>query len=75
MQHVKEHNVSIYVMFYFPNVLTLIRNTPNDELDLFLGSIAKNLASYKNKYDTSKEARRIISEGFSRVKKVMEKSI
>ena len=75
MKHVKEHNVSIYVMFAYPEIFGIIRSTPNDELDLLLGNIAVGLSGYKNRYDTSKEARRIIKEGFKRVKGVVDKSI
>ena len=75
MKHVKEHNVSIYAMFNFPGIIEIIRGTPNDELDLLLGNIAVGLASYKNRYDTSREARRIVKEGFTRIKKVVDKSI
>lgn len=75
MKHVKEHNVSIYVMFSFPKVFDIIRSVPNDELDLFLGNIAPSLAQFKNRYDTSKEARRIVKEGFKRITPVVEKSL
>ena len=75
MQHVKEHNVSIYIMFIFPEILNIIRNTPNDELDLFLGDVAINIANYKNRYNTSKEARRIIKEGYMKVKGVIDKTL
>lgn len=75
MKHVKEHNISIYVMFYFPDIFGIIRSTPNDELDLLLGNVAIGLASYKNRYDTSKEARRVIKEGFKRVKGVVDKAL
>jgi len=75
MKHVKEHNVSIYVMFNFSDIFNVIRGTPNDELDLLLGSIAVGLAGYKNKYDMSKEARRIVKEGFNRIVPIINKSI
>lgn len=75
MKHVREHNISIYVMFNFPDVFDIIRATPNDELDFLLGSIAPNLGVYKNRFDTSKEARRMIKEGFVRIKRVIDKSI
>ena len=62
-------------MFYFPDIFGIIRSTPNDELDLLLGNVAMGLASYKNRYDTSKEARRVIKEGFKRVKGVVDKTL
>ena len=75
MKHVKEHNISIYVMFEFPNIFDIIRATPNDELDLLLGSIAVGLAGYRNKYSTSKNARRVVKEGFKRIKRVIDESV
>ena len=75
MKHVKEHNISIYVMFDFTEIFGIIYATPNDELDLLLGNVAVGLAAYKNRFDTSKEARRIVREGFKRIKTVVDKSI
>lgn len=75
MKHIKEHNISIYVMFIFPNIIEVIQSTPKDELDLLLGSIATNIQTYNNRYDTSKTAKHIVKEGFERVKRVVNKSI
>lgn len=75
MKHVKEHNISIYVMFDFPKIFDIIYTTSNDELDLLLGNVLVGLETYKNRYDTSKQARYIIRKGFERIKKVINKSI
>ena len=73
MKHIKEHDVSIYTMFYFTNLIDIIQTTPKDELELFLGNIVSNISEYKTRYDTSKNARRIIKEGFSRIGKAINR--
>ena len=74
MAHIKQHNVSIYALFEFPELFNIIRSTPQDELELLLGNILTGLSGYKNRYDTSREARRIVKEGLKRIKGVVNES-
>jgi|GEM_PF-636666 len=75
MKHIKEHNVSIYALFEYSQLFDIIRKTPKDELELLLGNILLGLSSYKNKYDMSRDARRVVQEGFKRVAKVVNETV
>lgn len=75
MKHLREHNVSIYALFEYPMLFDIIRSTPRDELDLLLGSINLNIPVYKGRYMSSRNARRIVKEGFKRIKRVIDESV
>lgn len=72
MKHIKERKISIYVMFNFSNLFDIIHSIPKDEIDLLLGNIINEISIYKNRYDTSKQARHIIVEGFKRLKNLID---
>lgn len=67
MKEVKNHNISIYAMFYFFNILEIIGSTPADELDLFLSNLLPNLETYTNRYNSSINARKLVNTGFDRI--------
>ena len=67
MKEVKNRNISIYVMFYFPNIMEIISGTPSDELELLLSNILPNLETYINRYNTSINARKLVNTGFDRI--------
>lgn len=75
MKHIKEHNVSIYSLFGFPELFRIVQETPKDEIDLLLGNISNSLSLYKNKFMTSRTARRIVGEGMKRINRVIEETI
>lgn len=75
MKHVKERSITIYSVFEFPEVFSIIRKCPKDEVDLFLGTLITGLSGYKNDFDKSKNARRIVKEGLKRIKRVVDESI
>lgn len=75
MKHVREHNVSIYSLFDFSNIFDIIHSTSKDEIDLLLSSIITHISGYKNKYDTSREARKLVEEGMKRIKLVVDKTL
>lgn len=67
MKHVKEHNVNLYMMFGFEDTLGIIQNTPKDELDLFLGVDLERIRIYRQRYATSKVAKRLVKEGLVKI--------
>jgi hypothetical protein len=75
MKHVRDHSISIYVMFYFTDIFDIIYSTLKDELDLLLGNVINNLSIYKNRFNVSKTARHVVNEGFNRIKRVVDKGL
>lgn len=67
MKHVKEHNVSFYVLCYYYELVDIIKNTPTDLIDMFIGDIASNVGLYINKYKTSTKARSLIINGITKI--------
>lgn len=74
MKHVKKHEVSVYVLMAFPEISDIIKESAEDEKELFLGEIGKYFWGYKTKLIQSQIAKELISEGLKRVSKVVNKN-
>lgn len=68
MKHIRQGQISPYVIFGFSNIDDIIYNTPNDERDLLLGEFGDKLYYYKEKYNRSKYAKQLITIGLKRLK-------
>ena len=75
MKHIREHNVSLYCMMEFTNLESVIASTPNDEVDMFLDNINDRIILYRNRYKTSKVARKLVQEGLLRVGALVNNTI
>ena len=75
MQHVRKHDVSLYCMMEFSNLESVIAETPSDEVDMLLDNIKDRITLYRNRYKTSKAARKLVQEGLMRVSTLVDKSI
>lgn len=75
MKHVRNHDVSLYCLMEFNNLESVIANTPNDEVDLFLDNINDKIILYRNRYSTSKIARKLVQEGLTRIIELVNKTI
>jgi len=72
MQHVRQHYVSIYALFEYAELPSVVNSIPEDEKDLFLGNIAEELFAYKTRYMRSITAKRVVQEGMKRITKVVD---
>jgi hypothetical protein len=71
MKQVKKHEISIYVLMEFSEINNIIESTPEDERELFLGSLGKYYMGYKAKYIQSETAKLLVKEGIKRIKKII----
>ena len=51
LKHIKQHQVSLYAIFAFPDAFSIMNGLHPEEFGLFLGDV--NLYSHKTKYDRS----------------------
>ena len=75
MKHVREHNVSLYCLMEYQNLEAIINNTPKDEVDLLLDNIYDKITLYRNRYRTSKAARKLVQEGIPLIREFINKEI
>ena len=70
MKHIRQGQISPYIIFGFNETDDIIYNTPDDEKDLLLGEFGKNMYYYKEKYNKSKYAKQLITIGLKKLKSV-----
>ena len=75
MTHYKNHIISIYSLFLYPNLETIISSIPKDEHDLFLDDLFKQLNTYKIRFHKSKKAKPFLKQAYKRLKKYVKKNI
>jgi hypothetical protein len=71
LKHVHEHNVSLYVMMGFDNIMDIINEIPIDEMDLFLSDAGNTIHTYKIRYNESKQAKQLIINGLTKINKLL----
>lgn len=71
LKHIKEHKISWYVIFGFPNGMNILRNMPDDEFELYFG-LNIHLSSVQMKYSNSVLAKNVIEKGIKKLKKFVE---
>ncbi len=55
LKHIKDHHVSMYVAFSFPELYSVLINTESEILHLFFGDV--NFRDLQQRYETSKTAK------------------
>ncbi len=71
MQHLKEHKISIYVLFGFENLQETINLIPQDEVTLLLGEDINSIYRYKTRYHNSSKAKLLIHKGINKIKELI----
>lgn len=64
LTHLKEHNISIYVLFAWDNFENIMLNGIRpEELQLFIGHLYDKLVTYRTQFVQSKKAKEIVRKG------------
>ena len=71
MKHIKKHEISVYVLMEFQEISNIIKEVADDEKELFLGEVGTYFWGYKAKYNQSKFAKQLVSEGMNRIEKII----
>lgn len=56
VKHLKEHKISVYVIFGIPEIYSILHNMPKDEFSLYFGE-SFDLNELNQKYNTSEKAK------------------
>lgn len=67
LKHLKQHDISVYILLEFKEVYDIIKTLEEDIKDMFIGNFEKEFFTYKSRYNNSKQAKYIITEGFKRL--------
>lgn len=70
-KHLKNHEISIYVLFGFDKLQEVINTIPLDEQRLMLGSNIDDFWKYKTRFHKTVKAKQLVIEGLHRVNKIL----
>ena len=73
LMHLKEHNISIYVLFGFPNFDKEFATIDNDIKEFILGKLANKINLYRTRFYTSQKAKHMIKQGILILKRSLYK--
>ena len=70
--HLRQRDVTIYVLYGFASFEVKLRSTPTDRLRFTLGDqFVDTMSSFKLKYYDSKKAKRITEQGIQKIKYIL----
>jgi hypothetical protein len=72
-QHLKEYKICIYPLLEWPAIYSIVNQLPTDEKNLFLGEMADNLITYRQRLSKTNRAKIIVSKGIKRIRQVVKK--
>ena len=71
LKHIKEHKVSMYVTFIFPEMYQIISSMDDDEYKLYFGEL--DYYKYKIEFDRCKIAKNYGTKAYQKIKQFLEK--
>lgn len=73
MKQVKKHEISIYSTMAFSSIYSIIETTPADEVELFLGITPSDFLRYRERFNSSVNAKALVTQGIEKIKKIIRK--
>lgn len=70
VQHMKECNVSVYVMFGFPDFEPILMAADKDHVKFMIGDILMSLPKYRTLFASSSLAKKFVKSGIGRIKEL-----
>ncbi len=65
--HLREHKITIYSLFEFPELYEILKSIPLDEKSLLLDDIDDHIHAYKNRYNNSTNAKNLVQTGIKKL--------
>ena len=65
--HLKEHKISIYILFGFPDGEDRLRRIGNDMMKFIFGDLKNKLDIFRSRYYTSIKAKILVKEGLKKI--------